>query len=367
MIAKISAKIGLLHTPQVSGLNNHGAGNAPALKDSVPDGTSEEIAYAFDADQSKNPAPLDMTYYSRYYSVAKAGAMGQSVRRRGFSDATLWVAQTTQPKVASQRFMHTDGTYSDAVRASYALPLEIVYLTPLSNWNPYNIEIHNQWLKPTEGGRNGHKTNPARAYDGASRRTYFITPVEFFAGFGESDAADTSAREVGVLDRNGRVRLCAASGHWIRFPYIQDVGQVVPYTGSRVRQRWPIAPVHIGTSVAWQELKALQAVVSTGDKTGVNAGLDIPVLNELRMVLTGGAGQTHEHVIRVDERRQGMLDNGRIPVWSTGFANGHKHKIAMKKDATTGEYYLWKCDDIDDVDRAVSECNHEHGPVIAYS
>jgi hypothetical protein len=44
--------------------------------------------------------PLNAAYYHRWYQVSSRGALGRKTRHRGFSDENLFVAQTTDPKVA---------------------------------------------------------------------------------------------------------------------------------------------------------------------------------------------------------------------------------------------------------------------------
>ena len=73
--------------------------------------------------------------------------MGLSNRHRGFSDENLFMAMTTQPKVAGMDL--NDCKYVRGKRVctlysqkwTYAIPLEIIYLTPLSSWNPYDIQF----------------------------------------------------------------------------------------------------------------------------------------------------------------------------------------------------------------------------------
>ena len=64
---------------------------------------------------------------------------------------------------------------------SYAIPLEIVYLTPLLSWNPYNLEFKEGRLAKTvsAGGRNGGIA-ANKAYNGTANRAYFRIPQEFF-------------------------------------------------------------------------------------------------------------------------------------------------------------------------------------------
>lgn len=114
-------------------------------------------------------------------------------------------------------------------KVSYAIPLEIIYLTPLNKWNPHKLVYKGEQRSDlgktvTANGRNGGKT-AAKAYDGVNSRIYYITPNEFFAGTETHvDAADTTKGSVGVLDPDGEVRMVRASGTRIFLPNIPGVG-----------------------------------------------------------------------------------------------------------------------------------------------
>jgi hypothetical protein len=60
----------------------------------------------------------------------------------------MYVARNTRPQVTEVRIRYCDdGTNPanyeqcklESQRVSYAIPLEVIYLTPLHKWNPYNI------------------------------------------------------------------------------------------------------------------------------------------------------------------------------------------------------------------------------------
>ena len=111
-------------------------------------------------------------------------------------------------------------------KVSYAIPLEVIYLTPLNSWNPYSLtfKTDNASKTVTADGRNGGKTKE-KAYDGVHSRIYYITPNEFYTGTErDKDAADTTKGTVGVLDPSGEVRLVRASGVRIFLPNIPGVG-----------------------------------------------------------------------------------------------------------------------------------------------
>ncbi|XP_012943745.1 uncharacterized protein LOC101854983 [Aplysia californica] len=180
--------------------------------------------------ESDKDIPLKIGYYHRWFRFGQPGAMGQKTVARGYNDANLWVAQTTQERVAPIR-LHTCTSKRVKVnnkwkkqeecktvytRFSYAIPLEIIFLTPLQSWNPYDIET-------------------------------------FKGDLDTSDPADTVKKSVGVLDRGGNLRKTTASGVKIVLQDIEGVG--------RVRLRYPIAPLHGEGSPVWKELNALKYMV----------------------------------------------------------------------------------------------------------
>ena len=148
--------------------------------------------------------------------------MGQSRRYRGFADENLFVAITTQPRVAGMKLNTCKGPKRNPIcktitqKFSYAIPLEIIYLTPLNRWNPFDPECKGS-EKTThgktvfQGGRSGG-TSQDKAYNGTNSKKYYQTPSAFFSGQEVStDAADTTQGSVGVLDRNGDVKITRAS------------------------------------------------------------------------------------------------------------------------------------------------------------
>ena len=207
---------------------------------------------------------LNSCYYHRNFQ-GKKGAMGLVRRRRGFNDQNIFMAQTTQekiPPVAVNDCESGDTCVRYEQRWSYAIPLEIIYLTPLYKWNPWNIKFHERKTPGFDGvnanGRNGGNTTET-AYDGVRYNIFYITPEEFFQGAGEPDPdpADTSKGTVGVLDQEGVVRNVMASGTRIFLPDLPDIG--------KIRLRYPVAPVHSDGSTIWKELQVLKDIVLRGD------------------------------------------------------------------------------------------------------
>ena len=119
---------------QLPGLDNHGA--------NLEDKAFDSLAY----EMGNEEKVLNAAYYHRWFLAGNSGASGFNTRRRGFNDNNLFVSVNTQPSVVPTEVEECVGK-SDGKRCtwvsqrfSYAIPLEVVYMTPMSSWNPYDIE-----------------------------------------------------------------------------------------------------------------------------------------------------------------------------------------------------------------------------------
>ena len=181
----------------------------------------------------------------------------------------MFAAKTTQSKVAGVKIEQCVGKRKDKVcttreeKWSYAIPLEIIYLTPLTRWNPYKIPYEEG--KCTETGKhvpvakrktgNCKGMNKNDAFTKICRRNYYLTPSEFFSHSEETnvDAADSTKDVLCFLDPHGTIRKLKASGTRILLPGIEGLG--------RMRTRWPIAPCHQDGSATAKEFEALKDIV----------------------------------------------------------------------------------------------------------
>ncbi|XP_035824254.1 uncharacterized protein LOC101861940 [Aplysia californica] len=203
-------------------------------------------------------------------------------------------------QVQAQRVRHGEYRFLHRLfhRVSYAIPLEIVYMTPLLSWNPYHVAYTDITPSPqaaavTANGRYGG-FDKRTAFNGTNKSVFYRvsgvpsvyiqfyystesegprvknrvklipnlavhhvsflspvfsrTPEEFYAtGKVEADKADTARGSVGVLDKQGNVHRVAGSGVRVITPSIGgNVGQV--------RTRYPIFPVHAEGSSTGIEL-----------------------------------------------------------------------------------------------------------------
>lgn len=322
-------------------------------------------------DPNKPAGKLNAAHYHRWFRVEEKGAMGLSVRHRGFADENLFMAMTTQPKVAGMTLETCKGPRRRpkcnkiTQKFSYAIPLEIIYLTPLNSWNPFNLEYKGDERNPYGktvyfGGRYGGRT-PEKAYNGTNSKKYYMTPSAFFSGKEVSvDAADTTKNTVGVLDRDGNVAITRASGTRIFIPPISGIGAC--------RQRYPIMPVHGEGSAAWKELEAVKDIL-TKSKTyekmyrepleggsGVSP-TDRPVTKLLTLEMeyaTKSPPGSHTHEITLTEEQMKSAKKGIVleDIMTTSQA-GHEHIISVvwikekwrvrtcNSGSNTGNYRCW--------------------------
>ena len=311
---------------------------------------------------------LNAAYYHRTYKASEEDEMGSNERHRGFSDANLFMAMTDHPEIASTII---DGCPEDPdtdclteQRWSYAVPLEIIYLTPLNSWNPHDIEYKGYYMSDTgktvqANGRRGGDTLET-AYNGANSKYYYITPSQLFAEEGEEDAFD-----VGVLNREGDITRNSASGIRILFPNITGVGIM--------RQRYPIVPLHRDGSSVSKELEALKDIVLnpvsmahhfTEIPTCSDDGDSVVVCDSsdnttaLLLLLKSATPGSHYHNIEITYAELNVLLNGAQVIKESLETYGHTHTLTLAYEHPdpavyddTGKFsYTWcdetkKCDD----------------------
>ena len=142
-------------------------------------------------------------------------------------------------------------------KASYAIPLEIIYLTPLRNWNPYNIaHIPLFEYDFTISGQCSPESAPGTGnpLPGWTEFKAYFTPAGFYDYQGSKTVADTAQSGLCAQDENGNEQAVFASGLYITTPSIgNDVGIV--------RLRYPIPPIHKSGDLSFKEIKALEAIL----------------------------------------------------------------------------------------------------------
>ena len=290
---------------------------------------------------------LNVGFYSRYYDSGQRGdAMGRDRRRRTFNDPNVWAAMTTNSRVSgvsveADRVGNGCGGCNDRFEQkwSWAFPLEIIYMTPLTAWNPYGIVDKSRPLSLRDtvdaDGRNGGFTAES-AFDGMhSHGKFYQTPAEFFEGGSpEEDPADTNLGVVGVLDQNGTVQRVVSSGHHIIMPRVSGLDV-------DIRQRYPIAPIHEEGNAVWKEVKALADIV--GDDLGdelLGAHFHDPVgsadddngdTNQWApttlLLTTGTVGHTHELLLSVSDVE--LVQTGHRVTLFSERRNGHMHEVIV--------------------------------------
>ena len=313
-----------------------------------------------------NDQLLNTGFYHRWYKVQETGANGEKDTHRGFADRNLFMAETTQARVAPASYQHCLFPNSPSKRTcatiekrfTYAVPMEVVWLTPLNTWNPFGI-VYKGTHDTAEaeavkyGNRNGGQT-PEKAYNGTHSKAYYLTPIHFFQG-GEVDAdsADTSTRgSVGVLDSKGIVRAVKSAGIRISLPEILGLGEL--------RTRYPVVPVHAEGSPIWKELEALRDVVMDMGKYSKFFRTEPP------FALVGQAGRPvappppvhtvlhtsmsdkepfHEHTVSLLQVQYNIMTRKKKTLnFVTSESHGHTHSIAVGYDRKSEMFKIIKCD-----------------------
>ena len=341
---------------EIPGKNNYGA--------NFHDDALGVSTYEYDDISSS----LNAGYYHRGY-VARADGeeVGSNPRLRGFADANLFMAMTNHTEIASTSY---DGCPEDpdtdckvTQRWSYAIPLEVVYLTPLNTWNPHNIEY--KGLYNSKAGKPVNKY-PRRggfqedtAFNGSNSKVYYITPSAFYSGkeLEKDKDADTVRGEVGVLNPEGDVVSTTASGIRVLFPEIADVGIL--------RQRWPILPIHGEGSAVWKELNALKDIVlnpismaqyfsevpnygegegKVNETTTENNQASSFLLQEAKPKY-----DSHTHTLEISSSMMTSLLAGNEEKVQTSLSSGHSHTLmvyyqAPAKAKGKGKFLYHQCD-----------------------
>jgi hypothetical protein len=266
--------------------------------------------------------------------LQKKDANGRDKRRRGFNDKNLFVAETTQPKVAPLSVSDDVSGEKFKKKYSYAIPLEILYMNPLAAWNPYNLPVKN--TPTTSSTRTGGFSAATAFQDTSENGRFYWTPAEFF------DLPANSKEIVGVLDGNGVVQRVCASGTRILLPPIKGVSNVV-------RQRYPIPSLSFDKSFSSQNAKALKHLIETN--TPENLLKSELYLPEHEVWLWTGKSTTADHYHRLDitTQMQRTFDQNATAqiVVTTDKVNTHQHQITISRTRRpdgTFVYNFLNCD-----------------------
>ncbi|XP_021353198.1 uncharacterized protein LOC110450204 [Mizuhopecten yessoensis] len=292
---------------------------------------------AYNAHFPRNNTKLNVGHYHHWYRVLQKGAMGTSVINRGYADRTLWVASNTRPNVASlsytscqrDKITHKNVCTPDTARYSYAIPLEIIWLTPLLTWNPYNLayiagDVHTSPANSvTTGGRDGHTLG--KAFNGTNIEHFYQTPTEFFS---------KRSHVYYAMDRAGHTHSVVPSG-------TQTILRDIPSVGT-VRLRYPMVPTHQEGNAIYKELDALKDLVMNmavnakyfHEKPAVLQSTVNPTGHEEHYQTSSATGQQglHMHDVFLSQDDVAMLTKGQTVAVYTTLNHGHQHVLEIYED-----------------------------------
>ena len=310
-------------------------------------------AFGMTAVEYNSNKPLNAGFYHRWFRVKAKGGTVMQQRHRGFSDATVFMAMNTQERVPGVKAENLCSFDENNVRTckrqyyqrwSYAIPLEIIYLTPLSKWNPYNIRFRKKASSVREGGRNGGTTKKT-AFDGIHADTFYMTPARFF----DSDDEKRESVMVGVLNATGKVCKVMPTGIRINLPEIPGVG--------KLRQRYPIMPVYQEGDLVYKELTALKDLVLVQndmfkkliDEFGLTKnrndfGQDLVLSTAFAPPDKKNNIAAHSHTVLITGKQVADLKNGETVKIQTSTASKHTHTLEIAYSKSAKQYYYKTCD-----------------------
>jgi hypothetical protein len=316
------------------------------------------VAYPYYFRQQNNgeETPLNAAYYHRLFKISTPDASGVFKRQCGFSDENLFIALTTARKVSGLDIERCNARRCNrwSQRWTYAIPLEIIFTTPVTKWNPYGIKYRGAASehagKRIYNGPSGRRTGEAgklRAYNGINDKTFYLTPDEFFGDEVNTIPADTVNKPLYVLDNRGISMKVRASGHRIILPEIKGVGAL--------RQRYPIFPIHEEGNPLWKEVEALKRMVLEPTHYQNMFYKDTVRRRDVKRAATDKSSGpyfvttessadvgSHEHHINVSDKQMKDLEAGELISVLTEEMNGHRHNMTLYKQGD--KYMMGHCD-----------------------
>lgn len=216
-----------------------------------------------------------------------------------------------------------------SVRWTYALPLEIIYLSPLANWNPLNLAYSEDCT--INKGRSGSPINADKAFLATCPKQAFArTPMEFYSDDKlNKSPEDTTNNAVGIL-KDGAIQLVKQSGTWVTMPSIDGVGVV--------RQRYPIAPAFEDGSTVMKEVKALSRITFYEQLDDPHKVLEREAGSLLFRLTTAN---NHEHTVYLPLKFAKRLMTGKkrqTVVSSEEY--GHSHDVVISYNAATSQFVM---------------------------
>lgn len=327
---------------QIPGKDNY----VGKITDEVMNPNTEQVDLSQTAlGKQREDGPLNSAYYSRYW-LGGDDAMGRRHYKRGYNDPTFWAAMSSHERLANVSMIKSDSRLAIGQvceldgepcprinqRWTYAFPLEIIYLTPLHEWNPHGINT----LESRNDVMTGDGTKDSPFSHAREADMFYRTPAGFYGSCGADieeepvDTADTDKAAMQVQDSANVSQAVVASGTSITTKCIPGVGNV--------RLRYNIMPTHEEGNTVWKEVEALHTFIDQKDLLGFVAepkDASMISIGTVTLLLTGPKSMDHDHEVVLDGDMLRDLQDGR-EVWVTSTpGSGHQH--ALQISATESE------------------------------
>jgi len=350
---------------------------------------------------------LNTAMYTRYYGLESSDASGRKTQRRGFFDENLFAATTNHSKVPSNGYRFDKWSPKVEQRWSYAIPLEIIYMTPLAKWNPFELQKFDNERAFLEANSGKSGENPEDPMFGYSEDAEFkITPASLFGKANTNGLADTGLGGRHIRNSDGLIGKVVSSGTRIITPRI-----TVDSKSFGVRLRYPIFSYYDENTRGNREAHALHDLIVEEQKrenqrlenhlarvtAALNEVLKMVNLDEIDSDLTpvtisgnsdeadfvgewveetfpgltlktsaGAPGDHHHDVIINWEQYVALMNDDSITVqcerWDIGGPHDHSHALTFKINSS-GAPELEFCDNCealaDPHDRVFNDPNFE--------
>lgn len=308
---------------------------------------------------------LNTAYYHRFYEEIRPDYLRLSLRKRAFSDSNLFMSMTSQPQVAGKSLNYCtkeDSLQKKACKSyhqrwSYAVPFEIIYLNPLTNWNPYNITYKGHYKNDPEAKfvtENGNRTGGNdihTAYNGTNSWYFFQIPQSFYSGIENKKGHGG----IGVLDENGKVRYTRAAGIRVFIPEIRGIGII--------RQRYPIMPLYSEGNTAYKEMASLKDIVLENNnylkmfhnlpkdeksdklrKNQIKLSVDRGITLIMSRATTSDPGP-HNHYVDLSAEHVNTLKSKKRLTIRSSEDSGHDHRVTIEyRPHLKNPFVMTRCD-----------------------
>jgi len=210
------------------------------------------------------------------------------------------------------------------------LSIELIYRTPLINWNPYGIT----------------------QYDPVG--DFYRIPFEFYENYDTyRDPSDTNGLNWGQdIKQNANGAYVTGGGHYIQFQKIPGVNRIM-------RQRWPIPLVHADKNPGLMQARALKHMLNQKNSQDLLKTEGVKIQTAAVVLWTSNSTDSthHAHRININSALVDLLAKGETITVPTEYDPNLGHRHGLKISRTGSNEFIYN---IVDCDNAGKVCDDGH-------